>query len=221
MKYGRWIAPLVGLAMVGTLALPAEAARPAQSSEQTLLNAAVITAQDVPSSWTSAPQPDIVDVLKGISACSAVRNAEAAARKRATRQLSPIFTDPASRGQLTTAENEVDVFPDAAGATKLLKQFQASSTPTCLRALLFKAKSVKQVKLTKLSIGAVGDANVGYEAAAKLSAQGTSVTVIVDIVAVRVGRAFLGFHFSSPGKQIAQGPDIVNTVANRVRSAGA
>lgn len=196
----------------------ASVAGAASSKDQAILTAGVIGAGDVPATWQSAAQKDSgVKQYKGIAACKQAAAAEATAR-RGPRKLSPQFVDPSTNN--TLAENVAIVFKDAKTATRYLTTFEGSSTPACLGAVLqHQIGNQGQVGTFSpiTSLQGVGDQSLGFA----VPIQTQSGTLIADYVAVRVGRALLEFTFLNPSVQIAEGPQIVNAVVNRVAQAGA
>lgn len=66
-----------------------------------------------------------------------------------------------------------------------------------------------------------GDASVGYEIAVPFSDGGQASTLYLDIIAVRIGRAFVGFNFSNFDERIPNGPAIAQAVVIRVAEAQA
>jgi hypothetical protein len=222
MRHGRWIAPLLGAALVAALALPAGAAK---ASDQSILAAGVITKPDVPKSWKSSKQPDVNSTLKVVAACAPVLAATTVARK-SPHQNSPTFTDPKSTAQLTNAQDQVYAFKTAAAASTYLGAFQAPTGSDCFQGLIQRAGTSTgaqpQVNVGPLTnLQSLGNQAVGYEGTLKLTAQNQTLTVVIDEIVVRVGRSLVVFQFGSPDQQIAQGPTIVRSVLTRLQHVGA
>jgi hypothetical protein len=63
----------------------------------------------------------------------------------------------------------------------------------------------------------VGDDSVGYEATVQATDQrGQPVTAVFELLAVRVGRAFVGFSFANQGGPLSQAASVVRAVIDRV-----
>lgn len=221
MQHGRGMVVLLGLAAATTFAVgPAAAATAAPSSNQAILNAGVITASDVPATWTAAKQPDVgTKQLKGIAACKQIIAVDTVAHS-GPRKVSPTFSDPVAQGN-TYAESTVYAFKNAAAAAKYLMPFQASNAATCFQGSLQKALgSQAQVSAGQpiQNLQGVGDTSLGLEYQVQANVQGSQMTYVFDVVGVRIGRAFVGFTFANPNVTIPQGPAIVNAVIGRVQS---
>ena len=223
MRHGRRMVSLLGLAAATTLAMgPAGAVtRAAPPGDQVILKSGVITANDVPSTWTAAKQPDVsTKSLKGIADCKQISAAVTAAHSR-PHKVSPQFSDPANQGN-TTAEDTVYAFKNAAAASKYLAPYQAGNFPTCLQKSLQRSLGSRaQVSAGQPvpNLQGVGDAALGFEYQVQANVQGAQMTFVYDAIAVRIGRAFIGFTFVNPNVQLAQGLEIVNAVIGRVQSA--
>jgi hypothetical protein len=224
MRYARWTAPLLGLAVAAAFALPATAAAPAQSStNQEIFAAGLINSQDVPSTWTSSKQTDTLEkTLKSIPACKALAAASDKAKKISVKKLSPHFTDPSSTN--TGVDDIVQIFKSPSGAQALLAAFQAPSSSGCFTKAFQKvlAKAAKGVKVAVNivpidNLQGVGDGATGYEGAFTISKGSQQVTLIGDYVGVQVGRTFTGFSFTNQDKTIPNGLDLINTVVDRLK----
>ncbi len=224
MRHGRWMVALLGgVAAVTTVAAgPVAAAgiRAASSSNQAILNAGVITAADVPATWTPTKQADVgPKQYRGIAACKQVVAAETVAHA-GPHKVSPVFADPASNGN-TSAEDTVFALKTTAAATKYLAVFQGANTPACFQQALQKALGAQaQVGAGQpiQNLQGVGDAAIGLEYPVQANVQGSQQTYVFDVVGVRIGRAFVGFTFTNPNVTIPEGPSIVNAVVGRVQS---
>jgi hypothetical protein len=229
MRHARWTAPLLGLALTAALATPASATTSAQAARtQSILKAALLSATDVPPTFQAKkPTDSLSKDLKRASACKALASAVDAAKKAATRKLSPQFEDPTANSY-TYADNTAYVFKSATGAQSLLAGFQATDAPTCLQATTEKGlgKALKGLRVsvtvtTVNNLTGVGDGAIGYEANVNLAGKGPSVTLIIDFVGVQVGRAFLGFTFGNQDHTISNGLGMINAVVDRTKAAGA
>ena len=211
------------MATATTLAVgPAMAAtRAAPLGNQAILNSGVITANDVPSTWTAAKQSaNSTSAFKGIAGCKPLTAAATVAHSYPQRQ-SPQFSDPATQGD-TYAEDTVYAFKTAAAASRYLAPYQTSIFPTCLQKSLQKQLgSQDQVSAGQglPNLQGVGDAALGYEFQVQANVQGSQMTFVFEVIGVRIGRAFIGFSFANPNVQLTQGSDIVNAVIGRVQSA--
>jgi hypothetical protein len=224
MPTARWMTPVVGVALVAALASPAVARARAAASNRALLDAGTVTSGDVPPSWTASKQHDTSDKsFASIAACKQIRAASSAARKSVPRRLSPTFTDLRSPNQLTSAEDTVYAFKDAAAAERFLSVYKATDAQACLTTATKKAvgRAVVQVSAAPVaSLHGVGDDSAGWEATLHATdRQGNSVTVVFDVIAVRVGRAFVGFDFSNQGGPLGQARSIITAVVQRVAAA--
>jgi hypothetical protein len=212
---------LTGLMTVAVLAPAAASGATGPKSTQTILRAGVIVAADVPSGWTKGPHPNNHDKnLRGIAACKAVIAADAAADRSVPQARSAAFSDPSANGGKTTrAENTVLAFKNPAAASRYAAVFATSDASECLRASV-ERQIGSQVTTTVSPItdlGSLGDARLGYEIVVKGSdSTGQPLSLLADVVLVRVGRAVVGFDFLNLNARLPQGPDIVNAVVNRL-----
>jgi hypothetical protein len=224
MPTARWMTPVVGVALVAALAGPAVARAHVAATDRALLDAGTLTSADVASTWTASKQHDTSDKsFAGIAACKQIRAASSAARKRVPRRLSPTFTDLRSPNQLTSAEDTVYAFKDAASADRFLSVYKATDAQTCLTTATKKAVGRAAVRVTAAPVAnlqGVGDDNAGWEATLQATDRaGNPVTVVFDVVAVRVGRAFVGFDFSNQGGPLGQARPVIAAVVQRVAAA--
>jgi hypothetical protein len=222
MRHGRWISPLLGAALVATLALPAGAAT---ARDQAILAAGVIRKPDVPKSWTSSKPSDFRSALKAASTCAPILAATNAAQK-APHKSSRVFTDPATAG-FTNTQNQVYAFTTAADASVYLAAFQAPAGVACLQGLIQDAGTATGAPPPQVSAGPLtnlqnlGNQAVGSEGTLPLTVQGQTLNEIFDLIAVREGRSVVVFLFGSPDVQIAQGGSIVRSVLSRLQRVGA
>jgi hypothetical protein len=212
---------LVGLtATLAALVAPAAAAATGPTSTRAILRAGVIVASDVPSGWTAGPHPKKSDQsLRGIPACKTVIAVDAAADRNTTQARSAKFSDPATGGMTTTAENTVFVFKNASTAAGFLAVYAKSAASECLRASV--AGQIGSQATTTVSpigdLGNLGDGRLGYEIVVQgPNANGQTVSLFADVVFVRVGRAIAGFDFVNAGQRLPQAPGVVTAVVNRL-----
>lgn len=225
MRHARTFAPLLGLLLVAALALPAGAGVRTASS-QSILSAGVITAGDVPSSWSSSKQADTdLKAYRKIPACKQFVSAVDAVRKGGPRKLSPTFTDSASPNQLTMAQDTVFALKSSGAATKAINAIRSAAPGNCIEQVALKATgsgSTADVVDISSQLQGVGNDAVGYEITLHATgSNGAPVTAVFDLVGARVGRALVTFYFGNEGTRLAQAPAIVNAVVNRLASANA
>jgi hypothetical protein len=221
MRHGRWIALAAGLAAALALVAPAGARVKAAPSDKALLQAGVMTAADVPSTWTSKKQTDTGSKgYKGFAACKQIVAAMNASR-RGPNAHSPEFSDPTSTSN-ALAQDSVYVFKNVKAATQYLSAYQASNAASCLQQALAKATGgkgqVTVAPVTDLHVG-LGDDQVGYEASITGTSQsGQPVHVVADIIGFRIGRTIVGFDFLNNDTRLGPAPSVVTGVVTRVRT---
>jgi hypothetical protein len=213
----------VPLAVLVALAVPAAAGE--SKSDKAILKAGVISRDDVPAGWNSKKASGGDNSFKGIPECKTINSAIESAKKRVPRARSREFEEPDSRGT-TSAENTVYAFKDVTAASKFVANFQGDVASTCLEKSLAKTTSGRSGAGTPTlaaitDLQGVGDEAVGYESTIPFTASGETATFYLDFIAVRVGRAFVGFGFSNLGERISDGPGIVQAVVARVADAQA
>jgi hypothetical protein len=204
--------------------LAAPAGAPAASTTASILRAGQITRADVPPTWMHSKQIDTLRSLPRVDACRPIAAASAAARRRLPRKLSPTFMAPGSAG-ITFAENTVYAFASARAAAAYLSVFQGPGALTCITAVFQHALAKLRATVTVAPVTTLAgssDASVGYEGTLSThDAQGNPVTVVFDLAAVTVGRAFAGFDFSSVTAPLPEGPALVQDVTARLHGVGA
>jgi len=222
MQHGRWVAPIIGLAVVATLVYPAASSAAATSPKDTaILQAGVITATDVPPTWTGHTQPDPgTKPLNGIAACKAMRAALLAANKTTPRAQSQTFVDTSTSSALPSqATDVVYAFKTTAAGKAYLVSDKTSAAANCLQQVFQKTFGQATVTSITSQLQGVGDDRVGFEAAITGTQNGQPVTLTADNVNVRVGRSVVGFQFYTEGSQaLSEGPAIVNAVVNRLKA---
>jgi hypothetical protein len=207
------------------VALAAPAAAGESQSDKALLKAGVITQPDVPSGWSSKKAGPSGQALRGVRECKQINTAVDKAKKTRPRARSREFSEPTSQGT-TSAENTVYVFKDIRAASAFFAKYEDAQAPTCYEkgadktaSSLPAAGSPTVSPITDLQ--GVGDEAVGYEIVLPFTTSGLTSTLYLDIIAVRVGRVFLGFNFSNIDARIPDGPAIVQAVVARVTEAQA
>jgi hypothetical protein len=216
------LVPLLAVSLAGVAAFaPAAAAQ--SKSDKAILKAGVVTKGDVPPDWTSKKGSSSDQAYKGIAECEEIKTALDNAKKKTPRAQSREYEEPGTRGT-TSAENTVYAFKNTSAAEKFLSGYQASDASTCFQKGTEKvAKSQSGAGVPSVSpvtdLEGVGDGAVGYEITIPISLAGRSATVYLDLIAVRVGRAFVGFNFSNLDGPIPDGPAIVQAVVARVAEA--
>jgi hypothetical protein len=211
------------------LALAAEApaaaaAKPLSARDRAILAAGVIQRSDVAPGWAAQKQgPGTATQFKGIAACKPLATVVAAAARTVPHRASSSYSDPTSSTQSTMVANTAYAFKDVAAADSYLGAYRGSSVSTCFTQALQRAVkgslngltgTINVAPLTNLT--GLGDAEVGYSLTLTISAQGQQETLYDDLVAVRVGRAFLGFNFQNLGAELPTGPTIIRTTTSRV-----
>jgi hypothetical protein len=209
----------ITVAVVAGLAGPAAAQ---SKGDKAILKAGVITRADVPAGWMSTKAANNDSALKGISECRALRSAMDRAKKKVPHADSRDFEDPAA-GSLTSASGIVYAFKDAAAAGRFLANFQGDGAQTCLTKNLAKQTARERTTgapaVTPITdLEGVGDEAVGHELTQDSTAYSPS-TLYIDLVFVRVGRAFVGFQFTNLGERIPYSPAIIQTLAARLDAA--
>lgn len=194
-------------------------------SDKAILKAGVITKDDVPAGWTSKKGSSSDRAYKGIAECKEIKAGVDRAKKKVPRTRSRDFEERGSRGT-TSAENSVYVFKDVTEATDFMANYQAPDAATCFEKGVAKVLSSQQgagepsvAPITDLQ--GVGDDAVGYEITIPLRAGGETATLYFDLVAVRVGRAFLGFNFADLFERLPEAPAIVQAAVGRVADTDA
>jgi hypothetical protein len=216
---------VLGVPVAVSLGLASPAVAGESESDKAILEAGVITRDDVPAAWTSERGGSSGRALRGIRECRKINSAVESARKKEPRARSREFQDPVSQGT-TSAENAVYAFKNDNAATRFIATYQGSDADACFDKAAAKVASEQPTADTPsvapiTDLQGVGDEAIGYEIVVTFSQSGQSFTLYLDIVAVRVGRAVLGFNFSNIGSRITEGPDIVNAVVERVSTAQA
>jgi hypothetical protein len=211
------------------LALAAEypiaaAAKPLSARDRAILAAGAIQRSDVPPGWAAHKQgPGTAAQFKGITACKQLATVVNAASLTVPHRASSSYSDPTSSTQTTMVANTAYAFKDVAAADSYLGAYRGSTVPSCFTLALQRAVKGSLNGLTGTinvapltSLAGLGDAEVGYSLTLTISAQGQQETLYDDLVAVRVGRAFLGFNFQSLGAELPTGPAIIRAATNRV-----
>lgn len=222
LRRTRILVPLlaVSLAGVATFAPPAAAQ---SKSDKAILKAGLVTKADVPPDWTSKKATSSDRAYRGIPECKQLKSVVDNAKKKVPRAQSRKFSEPASRGT-TAAESTVYSFKKISDAQNFIAVYQASDASTCLEKAAAKvasgqASAGEPTVSPVTDLEGVGDDAVGYEIQVPFSTRGQSATLYIDLIAVRVGRAFIGFNFSNLEASIPGGPLIVQGVVARVAAA--
>ncbi len=201
-------AVLVGVGLLGALALPGAAA---SASDQELATTGVLVPSDFPAGWTSSTRGQTSD--KAIDAAAAkVAACEpflafSKANKKNPRAKSPNFDHLQSN-----VTNSVSVYPSAAKAKAAMHTFADPRLPDCLDAL-FRSVFTKQLKknssvadqiasvdtsITPVSDVRIGDQAVAYQGAVDVELQdGSHQSIGLGLVSARVGKAVAGYSWTS------------------------
>lgn len=124
-----------GVVLMLALAAPGSASVGSKppGKDAAILEAGVIRAADVPSSWTPSPQQDTGSRdLRGIAACTQIQSVmDAAGKSAAPSRRSSTFTDPASPDAASRAEDLVLAFKRVSAASKYVQAYQSPRAGTC------------------------------------------------------------------------------------------
>lgn len=215
----------MAVALVFILAVPTPAASAAPSArDRAMLAAGVIQPHDVPAGWVAHKQgAGTATRFKGIAACKDLAPVLNAALLTVPHRLSTEFSDPTSGTQTTLVSNTAYAFKDDTAAARYVAAYRATSVPTCFTKSLQRAvqSSLQGAKATisvasLTNLAGLGDDEAGYSVTLTVPTQGQPQTLYDDIVAVRVGRAILGFNFQNLGAELPMGPTIIRQAASRV-----
>jgi hypothetical protein len=227
-RWSRGASRLAGLLVValtvGALAAPAGAKATPSPADKVLLNAGVITAADVPAGWTATSQADTsADQFKGVAHCAAVYRAVFDARATVPYKLSKAFSPPGADNGITSVDDTVLAFKNAARASRFVAVFQDARAGPCLQAVLAKAlRGEGHAVVAPLTVAPVGDATVGYEASITSTSPGLTGPQVGDIVVLRVGRVVAYVTtLNAAAAPLPQGPALLAAIAARLRQAGA
>jgi hypothetical protein len=224
MRHARTIAPIIGLLVVVGFVSPA-GARARAATNQDIFSAGLLTSADVPAGWTPSKQADSGgQAYRSVKGCKLLAANIEALRHAAPHKLSPTFTDNGSPHQLTSAANAVYAFKNSGAASKLLVGFRIPGATACLENVAKKGggKGTTATASQITSGPAAADGFVGYSVTLQGRDQsGATVTGVLDIEVVRVGRSLVAFSFANEGTPLSQAPGIVDTVVSRLKAANA
>jgi hypothetical protein len=215
----RAIGKLAGMLALLAIVAPVSMAGAVSSKDKALLQAGVIAPRDAPSTWEARPQPDAnPKLLRGIAACMGFAAAETAARKNPFRR-SLTFGDP-TNGHASTADDTVYAFKTADAATKYFASILASNLPACLPPAYQRQLGSQGQVGPATTIATVpptlGDQSAGYQMVVTVPGQGT---LVLEILAMRVGRAFVGFTFTNPSQPLPLASSFISPVEARLSVA--
>jgi hypothetical protein len=209
------------------VATAAEAA-PSTDQARAIARTGMLVISDFPTGWTQSPRAKTADAgldaaAVKIPSCRAFRRFITATRKQ-PRVQSPDFDD-----QQSNVSNSVSAFPSTAQATAAMHTFADRRQPTCLeqlytkiyRAELTKKKDVAgEIASVRTSIQPVSGLHIGDEVLAYQGAvavalkDGTTQSIGLGVVSVRVGSAVDGYSWTSDTDiSAALQPAIVTSVA--------
>jgi hypothetical protein len=224
---------VVVVGLLGAIAAPATAA----SSDQSLAKAGVLVGSDFPAGWTQSTRGQTSDKTLDAAAAKVAACKPFLAFSRANKQH-PRAKSPNFDLQQANVTNTVSVFPSSAKATAAMHTFADRRMADCLDALfrsVFKQQLKKNSKLAKqlvsvdTSIAPVSDVRIGDQAVAYQGTvhvafkDGTSQSVGLGLVSVRVGKAVAGYSWTSDTDiSAALQPAIVQSVTrlHDAQSAG-
>jgi hypothetical protein len=220
LRHTRVLLLAAPLALLTTLAGPAAAGE--SKSDKALLKAGTLTESDVPDDWTSK-KASSSDPSRSIRECRQIVAAVDNAKKKVPRVRSRKFQEPGD--EATAAQDTVYAFKDATAASEFLANFQGDGAAACLQKNAARQTSEEggadPIIYPITNLEGVGDAAVGWEITIDFTTESERVTLYIDFVAVQVGRAFVGFAFSSRNESLPGGLSIIETVVDRVAQAQA
>jgi 1-aminocyclopropane-1-carboxylate deaminase/D-cysteine desulfhydrase-like pyridoxal-dependent ACC family enzyme len=215
---------LAGLVATAAPASAASGARPSPS-DRALIAAGLVARGDVPASWVGSHQSNDIREFSKIAACRAVYVALLAANRRVPNALSRQFADPTSNGQ-TLASDQVFAFRTVKAASAYLAAFEGPNAGPCLQMAIQQVVVGGGVNNTAATVGTpagldgIGDAATGQQVTVSVAASGTSLTLVVDFDAVRIGRTVIGFDFLNANHPLPQALPIIGAAVARVQHAG-
>jgi hypothetical protein len=204
----RVVAPLA-LALLALVATAAGAAGASTASDQELARAGVLRLSDFPAGWKQSSRGSTDDATidaqaAKISSCKPFA-AFSKTNKRNPRAKSPNFDE--SQSNVT---NTVSVYPSTAKAVAAMATLADTRLPTCFEQLftaVFKAQLAKtipkQLKSVKTDIRlvdgvSIGDQAIAYEGAVDVGLKdGTTETIGLGLVSVRLGSTLAGYSYTS------------------------
>ncbi len=222
--------------LLGAMVVPAPPAT-AASSEQNVAKDGVLVASDFPADWTQSTRGQTSDKTLDAAAAKVAACKPFLAFSRANK-LNPRAKSPNFDLQQANVTNSVSVFVSKAKATAAMHTFADRRLPDCLDAL-FRSVFTQQLKKTSsladqvvsvdTSIAPVTDVRIGDQAVAYQGTvdvafkDGTSQSVGLGLVSVRVGKAVSGYSWTSDTDiSAALQPAIVQSVTrlHDAQSAG-
>jgi hypothetical protein len=181
--------------------------------DQQIADDAVLTVADLPEGWEEG-DPDEDDPAEGlVPVCEGIERARNRGDDVPNAQ-SPDFDDTNDPNALRSVQNDVFVFPKASGAKRFIKPFREDGE-VCLQGRAEEIPGVTGVDVQELDVGG----GVGYSVFVTLDDEGEEVTLVSDVVAVRVGRAITTFSGENVDEPIPEGPEILDTVIARLQEA--
>jgi len=216
---------IVGVAATLLGLAPAASAGGSGSGERAdrrIAEKGLVRASDVPDDWESTPSDDVGD-SSDISECEDLDEANADAAERPFAE-SPDFVDPDDPNETTQVENAVFVFPNARGAKRFLGAYQDEATFDCMSAIAqaiaesFDGTESESGAAT-LDVDGVGDDAVGYRLDAEASDGTDRIAIEVNIIAVRVGRAIIGFGAQAGSEDVPDADEILDATVRRLERA--
>jgi len=212
----RTVLTLVAVAAVLVTAVPAGA----KQSDSAIAKQGLIRKSDLGPGWTAKKHKD--SKPSGVAACKPTEAVVAKTKKY--RQSSPDF----AQGQAALIQNTVSVFPKPAQAAAFLAPYQLETTATCLQQGAEKNLPGAAVAVQPLDLsdaiqarsGTVDDA-VGYELHVTAPQSGNPIPVEVYFIAValRSGRAVIGYTFQSQDQPFADVDTVVDATLTRLVTA--
>jgi hypothetical protein len=181
--------------------------------DQQIADDAVLTVADLPEGWEEG-DPDEDDPAEGlVPVCEGIERARNRGDDVPNAQ-SPDFDDTNDPNALRSVQNDVFIFPKVSGAKRFVKPFREDGE-ACLQGRAEEIPDATGIEVQELDVGG----GVGYSVFVTVPNNGEEVTLVSDVVLVRVGRAITTFSGENVDEPIPEGPEILDTVIARLREA--
>ncbi|HSO97276.1 MAG TPA: hypothetical protein VLV81_14705 [Acidimicrobiia bacterium] len=188
-----------------------------------ILKAGLISSRDVPAGWTSTPghkNPALL-IIDGLGPCAATQATLNSANQGARRAFSRRFVAP---DQIGAAQDVVFLGRDLGSAQAYASAYDGPEGRACVQAVADQVAhqaSGTAVVTPIADTATVGDQGVGYEFQITAPNNGALVTLVSDLIVVRVGRAVCGFQLQDVTQSLPARVGIVRAVTARLRRLAA
>jgi hypothetical protein len=190
------------------IATPAGAGGDGEDEEdEAIAEEALPTLDDLPAGWEEGPDDDTE--RSNLDECEAIDAATKSGGKQPNAE-SPNFVDGANA--TAQVEARIFVFPNAKGAKKYFKAWNAAAAEDCLVALGLEAVPDADVSVETLGLEGIGDDVVGRS----LIVEADEGTVYLDFLIARVGRGIVGLATQDLGGSLPEGLDLLELTADRL-----